>query len=229
MLDAITSSCTEQFSFWIRKNMTKGQAEVHKKSAYHHGDLRAQLVEATRQLVEEKGPSGFNVTDAARQAAVSTAAPYRHFKDRTALLHAVAEDGMHRLAASFDARIADLPPGSAEAITELGCAYVDFAASQPGVFRLMFAAHEEKPESLSQAGMACYGRLLQQTALHLGTAPEDAATSAVALPLWMFVHGASFLVIDGKLSETLAGGGLRPLIDQSTRRLLANLPPPDTN
>lgn len=200
--------------------MTSGQAEVHKKSAYHHGDLRAQLVAATRQLVEEKGPSGFTVAEAARQAAVSTAAPYRHFKDRTALLHAVAEDGMHRLAASFDARIADLPPGSPEAITELGCAYVDFAAAEPGVFRLMFAAHEEKPDSLTEAGMSCYGRLLRQTALYLGADDDAEETTAVALPLWMFVHGASFLLIDGKLSETLASGRLRGLIDQSTRRLL---------
>lgn len=209
--------------------MTKGQAGVHKKSAYHHGDLRAQLVAATRQLVEEKGPSGFTVTQAARQAAVSTAAPYRHFKDRTALLHAVAEDGMMRLAASFDTRIADLPPGSAEAITALGCAYVEFAAAEPGVFRLMFAAHEEKPDSLTAAGMACYGRLLHQTALYLGATDEAEATSAVALPLWMFVHGASFLLIDGKLSETLASGGLGDLIDRSTRRLLGARPLPDTN
>lgn len=204
--------------------MSKGSAPVHRKSAYHHGDLRSQLVEATRQLVEIKGTSGFSVAEAARQAAVSSAAPYRHFKDRTALLHAVAEAGMHRLSTSFDTRLSELPPGSASAITELGCAYVDFAAAEPGVFRLMFAAHEEKPDSLTEAGMGCYGRLLAQVALHLDTKVESDATQAVALPLWMFVHGASFLLIDGKLSETLASGGLRDLIDRSTRSLLR--PPP---
>lgn len=194
---------------------------MHKKAAYHHGDLRAELVDATRKLVEEKGASGFSVAEAARSAAVSTAAPYRHFKDKTALLHAVAEDGMQRLAASFDARIADLPAGSPEAIVELGCAYVDFAAAEPGVFRLMFAAHEAKPDSLTMAGMACYGRLERQVALHLDSGEQDELTQTVALPLWIFVHGASFLLIDGKLEETRARGGLRELIDRATRRLLA--------
>jgi len=53
-----------------------------KKSGYHHGDLRAGLINATRQLVEEKGPEGFSVTDACGLAGVSTAAPYKHFKDK---------------------------------------------------------------------------------------------------------------------------------------------------
>ncbi|NRB00609.1 MAG: helix-turn-helix transcriptional regulator, partial [Rhodobacteraceae bacterium] len=52
-----------------------------KSGAYHHGDLRAALVSATRDLVEEKGPDRFSVADACRAAGVSTAAPYRHFSD----------------------------------------------------------------------------------------------------------------------------------------------------
>ncbi|MEM8632693.1 MAG: TetR family transcriptional regulator [Pseudomonadota bacterium] len=52
---------------------------AQKKGAYHHGDLRQALLEATRELVELKGPTGFSVSEACRLAGVSTAAPYRHF------------------------------------------------------------------------------------------------------------------------------------------------------
>ncbi|MEM6374564.1 MAG: helix-turn-helix domain-containing protein, partial [Pseudomonadota bacterium] len=65
-----------------------------KRTNYHHGDLRADLVEATRRLVEEKGPDRFSVSDACRAAGVSTAAPYRHFEDRDEMLLAVCAEGM---------------------------------------------------------------------------------------------------------------------------------------
>ena len=67
-----------------------------KKSRYHHGDLRAGLIEATRRLVEEKGPDGFSVSDACRLAGVSTAAPYKHFKDKNEMLVAMVMEGMVR-------------------------------------------------------------------------------------------------------------------------------------
>ncbi len=67
-----------------------------KKERYHHGDLRAGLIEAARQLVEEKGPERLTMSDASRAAGVSTAAPYRYFADRDALLDAVALEGLER-------------------------------------------------------------------------------------------------------------------------------------
>ena len=64
--------------------------QITRRSSYHHGDLRAQLIAAVRELVETQGPDGFSVSEAARSAGVSSAAPYKHFKDRSELLHAVA-------------------------------------------------------------------------------------------------------------------------------------------
>ena len=60
--------------------------------AYHHGNLREALIQAARDLIKEKGPAGFTFADAARSAGVSPAAPYRHFRDRDALV-AVAMNG----------------------------------------------------------------------------------------------------------------------------------------
>ncbi|WP_430321264.1 helix-turn-helix domain-containing protein, partial [Salmonella enterica] len=57
-----------------------------REGAYHHGNLREALIQAARELIKEKGPAGFTFADAARSAGVSPAAPYRHFRDREALL-----------------------------------------------------------------------------------------------------------------------------------------------
>ena len=75
------------------------------RSSYHHGDLRAQLIAAVRDLVEAHGPDGFSVAEAARRAGVSSAAPYKHFKDRPELLRAVAGEGMDRLRAAMEAAL----------------------------------------------------------------------------------------------------------------------------
>jgi len=65
---------------------------------YHHGNLREALVEAALSLIGDKGVAGFTIAEAARKAGVSPAAPYRHFKDRDALLANVATKGF----AAFD-------------------------------------------------------------------------------------------------------------------------------
>ena len=70
---------------------------------YHHGNLKKVLLEAARKLIEQHGPIGFSLTEAARLAGVSPAAPYRHFRDRDALLAEVARNGFERFAAKLDA------------------------------------------------------------------------------------------------------------------------------
>src|SRR5215813_10430287 len=68
-------------------------SEAVSRTAYHHGDLRRALLDATLRLVEEHGPQGFTLRAAARAAGVSPGAPYHHFADKDALLAAVAEEG----------------------------------------------------------------------------------------------------------------------------------------
>ncbi len=61
-----------------------------RRDTYHHGDLRRALIEAALELVTERGPKGFTLTEVAKRAGVSIAAPYRHFTDKSHLLAAVA-------------------------------------------------------------------------------------------------------------------------------------------
>ena len=76
------------------------------RRAYHHGDLRTALVDATLELMAENGVQGFSVAEAARRTGVSISAPYRHFADRDQLLAAAAVRGYEELLARFREAIA---------------------------------------------------------------------------------------------------------------------------
>lgn len=182
---------------------------VTSKTGYHHGDLREQLVRAARRLVARDGAARFKVVDACRLAGVSTAAPYRHFADRQAILDAVATDGFARLARAMRAATEGHRTGSLEALTAIGIVYVDFARDEPHVFRLMFgsphttqtrdAADWTPVDELEKSGSAAYDVLLGQIAAHLERDPDDVAVLKTGLSMWMMVHGLSFLLVDEQL------------------------------
>ena len=69
------------------------------QTAYHHGDLRAALIDAGLQLTRSGGPEALTIREATRRAGVSANAAYRHFADREALLTAVAMAIQDRMAA----------------------------------------------------------------------------------------------------------------------------------
>jgi AcrR family transcriptional regulator len=115
---------------------------------YHHGDLRQALVDAAIDLLRESGPEALTLRGAARAAGVSQAAPYRHFKDRRALVAAVADDGFRRLLLAMSeaaspapkrgTRKRQSPRDPAKGLRQLAIAYVRFAHEHPAEYRVMF-------------------------------------------------------------------------------------------
>ncbi|HMO06204.1 MAG TPA: TetR/AcrR family transcriptional regulator [Paracoccaceae bacterium] len=180
------------------------------RSAYHHGDLRAHLVAAVSDLVETHGPDGFSVAEAARRAGVSSAAPYKHFRDRAEILRAVAMTAMDQLRADMVAGAAAHPEGSAESVAGIGMSYIRFARTRPGVFRLTFSlteGHDEAPELLER-GQDCLATVAQAVARCMGLPPDAPAAQARAYMLWCFVHGHAFLTIDRKIEASPAAAGI---------------------
>ena len=106
--------------------------------SYHHGNLKEVLLEAARKLIEQYGPAGFSLTEAARLAGVSPAAPYRHFRDRDALLAEVAKHGFERFAARLDMAWNNGVPTPLSAFDNLGRAYLAFARDEPASYAVMF-------------------------------------------------------------------------------------------
>ncbi|TAJ32582.1 MAG: TetR/AcrR family transcriptional regulator [Reyranella sp.] len=113
----------------------KGDRE---ERGYHHGNLREALIKAARDLIKEKGPAGFTFADAARSAGVSPAAPYRHFRDRDALLADVAREGFQRFEAMLATGWAGGKPDLITAFHNIGRAYLAFARAEPAYYTAMF-------------------------------------------------------------------------------------------
>jgi len=195
-------------------------AHATAKPPYHHGRLAEALIAAGVALLEERGAGALSLRAAARRAGVSHAAPYRHFRDRDALLAAVAAEGFRRLDAAL-ARAAAADEDEAPALAE---AYVAFALDHPGLYRLMFgpcvAGREDDPV-LAAAAAAAYGRLAAAGARRLAGRPEAPPPGLFALAAWSLVHGLASLLLDGRLGERPGGVGRGEVV----RRVAALLAP----
>ncbi len=192
------------------------------RDSYHHGDLKSGLIEATRQLVEEKGPDHFSVSEACRRAGVSTAAPYKHFKSKEEMLRAVAMAGMLRHLQQMLDEIDPIPSGNLDRIVALGRVYVNFALSEPGVFRLMFGLSRDHAEhgELVALGDKMFGVVQQQVAYCNGHDDIRPADIMQAFELWSFVHGLSFLHIDGKLADAKMPFALDDILVDMAKRVV---------
>ncbi len=104
---------------------------------YHHGDLRAALVDGAVELIAERGVRGFSLAELSRRLGVSVAAPYRHFGNRDELLAAVAVRALHAFAEALAAQSpeTDLPE---QRLAAMAAGYVRFAAEQPALFGVVF-------------------------------------------------------------------------------------------
>ena len=165
------------------------------EKTYHHGDLRAALLDAAIQALEAGEP--FSLRAVARRAGVSPAAPYRHFADREALDSAVAVEGFKDLQADLAAALDRVPAASPApaVITQLGIAYVTFALRRPAVFRLMFG--NECDESDSDRVRASHGlHAVLNDVIEALFPGADAPSLSTAL--WSMAHGLAFLHLDGK-------------------------------
>src|SRR6202162_2664563 len=126
--------CRVSCMSWSRDDQTTG------RRGYHHGNLREALIRAALNLIAEKGPAGFTFADAARSAGVSSAAPYRHFRDRDALIADVARRGFELFETHLEKAWNDGRPEPFAAFEALGRAYLAFARDEPAYYFAMFEA-----------------------------------------------------------------------------------------
>ncbi len=206
----------------MEENQRDGGKALGKRKTYHHGQLKEALITAATQLVEEKGPDNFSLADACRLAGVSTAAPYRHFRDRNELLAEVVNQGFDSLAEVNRQAVIRAGEGTLEGIVAMGQSYVGFAARQPGVFRMMFGqnAQVKRVEGVLETGLDCFGGLIRQVELYCAAHQRDDDAREVALRLWTFVHGAASLLIDEDYAHVAPGMDVDALIASATPRLL---------
>lgn len=177
---------------------------------YHHGDLRAALIQAALREVERLGPEGVSLKALAHTLGVSQPAPFRHFIDREALLSAVAVEGFHAFTKALEAAA----EGGTTALASMASAYVRFGREHSGLYRLMFGSgllYRAVPNSdLSQAALASFALLEAKVTSAL--TPSSARQKA--LGIWATLHGLVMLDHEQLLSGDLAEGvKIESLID----------------
>jgi AcrR family transcriptional regulator len=163
--------------------------------SYHHGDLRAALVEAGLKALETTDFANVSLRQLARDVGVSATAVYRHFPDKQALLSALAHAGIERLG-EYQQAAADEVAGQVDGFAETGRAYVRFALANPALFRLTFSECERVGETLFGNNLAA--RLLQDRA-DRATGGDPEARQRLMIQAWAIVHGLAMLMLDKQL------------------------------
>ena len=186
------------------------------RDTYHHGNLREALVATALRLIGERGPAGFAFAEVARAAGVSPAAPYRHFRDRDALVAEVARQGFERLADALGKAWDDGRPDPVRAIESCGRAYLEFGRREPAAYAAMFEATFPDADGavLKAASDRAFGVLRSAADLACGKhrAPGRPPSLMVALHIWSMAHGVTSLFV--------AAGTTRRKLPMSPEELL---------
>jgi AcrR family transcriptional regulator len=191
------------------------------KRPYHHGDLRAALVSAALSLIDQHGVKGLALSDAAHLAGVSVAAPYRHFKDKEALLAEIAAEGFTLFRDALARAAETHPEDKGKRLVEMGVAYVDFALQHRSHFKVMWESGIIKanyPEMQHTAYQAYL--LLQQAANSLQPRANPSRQQALVRAAWSLVHGYAMLTLEGELEIAEAEQTGRKQLRQSLHLLV---------
>jgi AcrR family transcriptional regulator len=193
---------------------------------YHHGNLRDALIIAAAELIEENASVEFTMIDAARRAGVSSAAPYRHFKDKDALLQEVGLLGFLALTEFVQEETKNFSPGTEEGIIAIGRGYVEFVTNHPQFYDLMwgdmglrgldFADQEVKTSGFHDL-VESVGQWCDKMNLSHYNALE------LSVKLLAMAHGLACLAMNHHLEKFLPEVDVNALLESSTHTFLEGL------
>jgi AcrR family transcriptional regulator len=170
-------------------------------------ELRAKVLQASIELIEEEGLAKLSMREVARRAGVTHQAPYHHFADREAILGEIAADGFRMLTERIEQaeHTAGCDASPALWLREMGRAYVEFALQRPAHFRIMFRPELVNPErcpNAKAAGDACFRMVtnIVHAAVDAGVPAQPSEAALVAM-LWSLAHGLAGLILDGPLAR----------------------------
>jgi len=183
-------------------------------NGYHHGNLRAALIAASREIIDEEGIEGFSVRAAARRAGVSQGAPTHHFASVTALLTEVALLAFDELGQFLEA--APHSPDPTEDLHAVARAYVQFAAAHVGLFRLMFreGLTDRSDPRHSSTSLKALRRISYAGAAYYGinlSCQMDSARYPQLIAIWANLHGLAHLAVEGALIYSIDGNEVNSL------------------
>lgn len=187
---------------------------------YHHGNLRAALLDAAERSLRAHGADQLSLRDLARELGVSHAAPRRHFADRQAVLDALAEAGFVRLGTALRAALTtgerdDFPTRVRNAVS----AYAHFATENAALCELMNTSkHHPGATAVTEAAATAFGQMthLIEEGQERGEL-EQGDPEQVGLILYATVQGITAMVNNGAIGKEQLGGLVDTAVSQFLR------------
>jgi AcrR family transcriptional regulator len=183
----------------VNDNFNRYAPRQMSERPYHHGNLRAALLEQAERTVRDRGVQDLSLRELAREVGVSHGAPRRHFPDRQALLDALAEAGYARLGAELRSAADGAGEDFEPRLQATAAAYVRFATRDAALLELMFAGkHREDSGTLHEAAERAFSVVLEL--IDQGQAQgalEPGEPERVGLVLLATIQGIAALVTSG--------------------------------
>lgn len=213
------------------RSMNQRKSHCADRRPYHHGDLHRSLVDAAETLLEQKGAAGVSLREVCQCAGVSHAAPYRHFRDKAALMEAVAQTGFEQLGQMTRTARERHPGDPVRQLREAGLSYVFWATNNPERTRLMFGGmmkSEDIDEDLHETAEAAYEEIRRiidegrEVGIFVG--PD---TDTVVLSCWAAVHGLTMLILGSGRLTPQGESEIQTLAESVCDTILCGIQAPD--
>lgn len=174
------------------------------KETYHHGNLRETLIEASAHIIKIQGIEGLSLRKLADQVGVSRAAPYHHFKDKNALLAAVAEQGFESLGRLLQ-NVIDQDIPLLDRLKQAIKGYLEFAVEHPTQYDLMFGRKlwkSDQFDDFQRQAKDCFRLYVQlfEQLINQGFLNKNEDALRLSQLLWATLHGLAKLTEEGLFS-----------------------------
>lgn len=205
-------------------NTSLTDKKASNKDTYHHGNLRETLIEASAHIIKVQGLESLSLRKLADQVGVSRAAPYHHFKDKNALLAAVAEAGFEALRTQLN-NVVNQDKPLLNRLREAVKDYLAFAHEHPTQYDLMFSQklwESDQFDDFQRHAKDCfklYVRLFEQLKEQQQLKPEEDALRLAQL-LWATLHGLAKLTEEGLFSVAIS---INEITDYALNRFESSL------
>lgn len=174
--------------------------KIDHKINYHHGDLENSLINAAISLVKKHGPNHLSLRAVCAEIGVSPSAAYHYFSDKTTLVDTVSRFLFEELASDQEKAInkikGDDKKSAISRFRELGKKYIEWAISQPNLYRLVFGGYcnhlfEHEDSKAWNLLTQSLDNLFEKNVINKESRKDGEAF------VWSSVHGVSSLIIEG--------------------------------
>lgn len=179
------------------------------KQGYHHGDLKAELIQKGIEILNDEGYEGFSLRKVAKACGVSQTAPYRHFKDKNAMASEIVNHALGKFNESLAAAVNKHPDNTGDQIKEMGVAYVQFFIENPQYLHLLFLSDTRMvpaevlcgAENHNQEGHP-FTTFISAVQRYKDSSPGDKRDfGELLITWWGLVHGIAVLAVRGEIPD----------------------------